>query len=177
MIPEENRTVVPLVTGSTDAVGPGIRLRMAREQLGLSVEVVAKAFNLSCHLIQAIEKDDYTRAPGQVFVRGYLRAYAKLVQLPADEIVDAFNSLQVKERSTGRPTRQFYRQQVTVKSRSMRWVTYLIGVSLIVLVAVWWQSQRSFERKRFLPEVSAALQDLHLPQMSTSQKPDDEAII
>jgi cytoskeleton protein RodZ len=61
--------------------GPGRRLREERERLGITVREVAEHLNLTAAVVHAIEADDYSRLPGPVFVRGYLRAYARLLQL------------------------------------------------------------------------------------------------
>lgn len=70
-------------------VGPGARLRARRESLGLSVDQVADRLRLDVKYIQALEQDNHAIAP-PVFVRGYLRSYAVLLQLPADAIVECY---------------------------------------------------------------------------------------
>ncbi len=62
-------------------VGPGQLLRAEREALGVTVREVADTLNLSITIVQALEADDYDRMPGTVFARGYIRAYARLLDL------------------------------------------------------------------------------------------------
>ena len=71
--------------------GPGERLRAAREALNLSFDDVVHELRLEGNIIAAIERDDLDGLSAPVFVKGYLRSYARLVQLPEQEIVDAWH--------------------------------------------------------------------------------------
>lgn len=65
----------------------GAMLRTARNQRNLQIEQVAKELHLDARVVIAIENDDQAALPEPIFVQGYLRSYARLVGLPADEIV------------------------------------------------------------------------------------------
>lgn len=67
--------------------GPGAALRAARESLGITCREVAEALNLSLRAVEAIEVNDYENLPAPVFTRGYIRAYAKLLELDPDPLV------------------------------------------------------------------------------------------
>jgi cytoskeleton protein RodZ len=58
---------------------PGALLAAAREELNLSVSDVARHLKLSPAQVEALEEGAYDRLPGRVFVRGFLRNYAKLL--------------------------------------------------------------------------------------------------
>ncbi len=66
---------------------PGSILRAEREALGVTVREVSETLNLSMSAIEAIEADDYERLPGPVFARGYVRAYARLLELEPDPLL------------------------------------------------------------------------------------------
>ncbi|MBI3561863.1 MAG: helix-turn-helix domain-containing protein [Gammaproteobacteria bacterium] len=69
---------------------PGRRLRAAREIAHISVVEAAGHLRLDPQLISALEEDKYTNLPGAAYVCGYLRAYARLLKLPENEIVQAY---------------------------------------------------------------------------------------
>lgn len=79
-------------TETVAAVSPGARLSQARSQRGLTVEQVARETNLSPRYVKALDTDDYDTLPGAAFIRGYIRRYAQLVQLPPDELVADFDA-------------------------------------------------------------------------------------
>jgi cytoskeleton protein RodZ len=60
---------------------PGRQLAAARENCGLSVADVAHQLKLSSAQVEAMEAGNYERLPGAVFVRGFIRNYARLVKL------------------------------------------------------------------------------------------------
>ncbi len=68
-------------TASVDAMSPGARLAAERQAHGLTIEQVASQLNLAPRQIVALESDDYAALPGMVIVRGFLRAYAKLLKI------------------------------------------------------------------------------------------------
>ena len=70
--------------------GPGVALKAAREALNVSVREVADALNLPLHVVEAIEANDYDRLPQAVFTRGYLRSYARLLELDSEAIVASY---------------------------------------------------------------------------------------
>jgi len=72
------------------STGPGNQLRAERESLGVTVREVADTLNLSITVVQALEADDYERLPGTVFARGYIRAYARLLELDPAPLLERY---------------------------------------------------------------------------------------
>lgn len=72
--------------------GPGGRLRAARKAMNVEIREVADALNLPATSIEALEGNDFAELPNLVFARGYVRAYAKLVELDPDPVVAAFQA-------------------------------------------------------------------------------------
>jgi cytoskeleton protein RodZ len=60
---------------------PGAALAAARKARGASVEDVARLLKLSVDKVQAIEADDHSQLPAPIFVRGFIRNYAKLLNI------------------------------------------------------------------------------------------------
>lgn len=69
----------------------GSKLREARERKGLSAETVSRETMLTLRYVQALETNDFDALPGTAFVRGYVRRYAELVGLNADELIASFD--------------------------------------------------------------------------------------
>ncbi len=67
--------------------GPGRRLRESRLGRGLEIEWVANQLHLKPSLVETLENDDFDHLPSPVFVKGYLRNYARLVSEPEEEIL------------------------------------------------------------------------------------------
>jgi cytoskeleton protein RodZ len=68
----------------------GETLRMAREQQGLSLDVISKRTKINTEKLQAIEENDIQRLPSGIFLRGFLRAYAREVGLDVEDTVNRY---------------------------------------------------------------------------------------
>ena len=65
-------TTTGVVSESGNDVGPGRRLREAREAAQLTVAEVASRMRLKPRVLEQLENDNYERLHGSTFVRGYL---------------------------------------------------------------------------------------------------------
>ncbi|WP_298446933.1 RodZ domain-containing protein [uncultured Marinobacter sp.] len=74
---------------ANEAVGQ--QLKRARERQGLSIAQIADAQHLRNGVVQAIENGDYAQIDSELFLKGYVRAYAKQVGLDADAIIADLN--------------------------------------------------------------------------------------
>lgn len=66
---------------------PGKTLAAQREAMGWTVEQVADQLKLAVRQVIALEQGDYANLPGPAVVRGFVRAYAKVVKLDAAPLV------------------------------------------------------------------------------------------
>lgn len=72
-----------------DNGGLGARLSEARQAQNLATGDVARRLKLSVGQVEALEAGRFDDLPGPVFVRGFIRNYAKLVKLDPDELLQA----------------------------------------------------------------------------------------
>ena len=63
------------------AVAIGQELRAAREGKGLSIGEVADRLKLSVKQLNAIERGDFASLPGATFARGFVRSYARYMEM------------------------------------------------------------------------------------------------
>lgn len=89
---EENSRRVELK--SEDEVGR--RLKRAREAKGLSLADVARDLRIDARFLEAIEAEDFAPLSGSVYVKGYLRNYARRVDLDPETVIAAFDKLGVE---------------------------------------------------------------------------------
>ncbi|NBC22636.1 MAG: DUF4115 domain-containing protein [Gammaproteobacteria bacterium] len=81
----------------SDPKRPGEVLRARREALDVTVREVAETLNLSMAMIEALEADDASKLPGTVFARGYVRAYARLLELDPKPLLEYYPKTEVAE--------------------------------------------------------------------------------
>jgi len=70
-----------------DGAATGVALKAARAAQNLSVAEVARQLRLSVSQVEALEAGAFDRLPGPVFVRGFIRNYARLLKIDADGIL------------------------------------------------------------------------------------------
>ena len=79
--------------GSGLVPGVGERLRLAREMRSLSVSDVAQTLKLAPRQVEALENGDWQGLPGQTFVRGFVRNYARRLQIDPTPLMEQLDSL------------------------------------------------------------------------------------
>lgn len=69
----------------------GESLREARVAAGWTVGEIANRLNLTETAVESIEGNQFDRLPGTTFARGYIRSYAKILGLDADQLAKNFD--------------------------------------------------------------------------------------
>ncbi|RYE92507.1 MAG: helix-turn-helix domain-containing protein [Myxococcales bacterium] len=70
----------------------GKYLRKRREGRAMSVEEIARATRIPIPSLERLESDRFDDLPGEVFVRGFLRSYARAVGLPVDDVMARYSA-------------------------------------------------------------------------------------
>ncbi|MGI5902495.1 MAG: helix-turn-helix domain-containing protein [Desulfitobacteriia bacterium] len=78
--------------------GEGQILRNAREEKGWSYQDVEKALKIRVRYLQALENEEYNILPGTAYTKGFLRTYARHLNLDPEEIISLFNASSEEEK-------------------------------------------------------------------------------
>jgi cytoskeletal protein RodZ len=73
-----------------DSVGQ--HLRQQREAKAMSIEEVARATRVPMSSVERLESDQFDELPGEVFVRGFMRSYARAVGLDPDDVLARYTA-------------------------------------------------------------------------------------
>lgn len=74
-------------------VSCGELLAKTRQAKGLSEKDIAKELRINASVIEMIECNDFEAIGASVFVKGYLRQYANLLDLSEDLLLDSYNQI------------------------------------------------------------------------------------
>lgn len=80
-------------TEAAQELSLGARLQVAREALGLSRAEAAQAIKFSPRQIEALENETFAALPGATVVRGFIRSYARLLQMDAEPLLALYGRL------------------------------------------------------------------------------------
>lgn len=111
-------------------------LRSQRELRGLSRDDIAKATRIPPTLVAALEDGQADRLPERVFVLNYVKSYAQVVGLSADDVVNRFHEIP----GTLAPT-ETSPLALEAARRKSAWVVVavlLVVAALAAAVLYWW---------------------------------------
>jgi len=80
-----------------ELVGIGETLKEARKARGLSLEEVAEKTKIRPRYLEAIEVENFDLLPGQIYVRGFIRNYARFLGLNPEPLVALFDECYGKQ--------------------------------------------------------------------------------
>jgi len=89
------------MSGASEALGQ--RFRVAREARGMSLSDVAERIRIRSVYLAAIEEENWSIIGAPVYVRGFLRTYARFLGLDPEEAVAAFNRAEGAPQQSGPP--------------------------------------------------------------------------
>ena len=137
----------PEVVAAT-RVNPGETLRQARESNGWSLAQVALKLNLTVASLSNLEAGAFDKLPGHTFARGYIRAYAKLLDMDQTVLVQQFDQYTGSD-AQGSSVHSLGRieEPVRVSHTILRIVSLLLLIAVIGGGFVWWQDQPSLRTK------------------------------
>jgi cytoskeleton protein RodZ len=129
------------MTARDDPEGPGAQLREARHRANFSLEDVSAELHLNPETVRALEENCFEDLPAPAFVRGYIRSYARLLNLPPGPILEAYD----RKGFTAPTIVPDIARQPQAKSTDVpvRLATYLVAAGLVVMVVMWWQSREA----------------------------------
>lgn len=124
--------------------GPGPQLRDARCAKKLSIEEAARRLKLEAAILEALERDDYSSMAAPLYVRGYLTGYARLLDVPEQDVLDRFRQAQGQSASPVISVERSLGRQARSSDRGVRWFSYGFGIAILA-VATYWGYERWLE--------------------------------
>ncbi|HEY7884530.1 MAG TPA: RodZ domain-containing protein [Cellvibrionaceae bacterium] len=149
---------------------PGALLVSARERMGLTQEQVAAELKIQLKKIRALESDEFHLMFSEVFARGYLRSYAKLLHIDGEQLVQLY----ANAHGTQEPVAEVKDSlNLTIRSTPSPWPMRLLLVALILLVwivAYWYFTDTQSDLSSAVNEtdpISPPAQVAELPEPQT----------
>lgn len=126
---------------------PGATLKEARQRLGASVADIANALHLKDEVVVALEEGQHDRLPPPVYVVGYVRAYARLVDLNEETLRNRIEAAMPKvvPAPGSSPATVVPRPRPTLGERAQRNFGAIIALVVLLVAigaasALWWAS-------------------------------------
>lgn len=119
--------------GPSDALGE--RFRAAREARGLSLSDVAEQIRIRSLYLAAIEDENWSTIGAPVYIRGFLRTYARFLGIDPEEAVAAFNRVHPPAPPQGLTSREPAGEVGAGRRGTLLiWIAGVVAVLLIAFV-------------------------------------------
>jgi cytoskeleton protein RodZ len=166
----------------------GETLRCERLRRNLQLDQISRELRISARFLEAIESEQFDQLPAPVFVRSFVRQYARLLGLNDQELTAQLQRT-IEPAEAAAPAQEEPRQVMqeihvpkmeweTVGERRFQWkapLSSLAGVVSVMLVCsvvyAWWQRQHTAAA----PGASAVTQAVHAPAPPTPEPPSAQA--
>jgi cytoskeleton protein RodZ len=117
----------------------GARFKAAREAMNLTEKEASARLHLKPYLITVIETERFENGPPAIFMRGYIRSYGRLLNLPEKEITQALAQLNLATPTTLPPISTMQTRTIQY-GNNVGWSTSLVVIVLVGLVGMWWHT-------------------------------------
>ncbi len=129
-----------------DVLTPGQMLKQARKERNLTRADISEQLNLSTTIIEQLEQDQYQEVRQRpVFIYGYLRNYAKLVEFSPDTIHTMINMLSQSDLVDATPpqAKSLYKPKHEFKPFVLvrNWLCYIAAIAMCASI-IWFMTSR-----------------------------------
>lgn len=168
------------IESSAPGMGPGEKLQAARIAKGMTLEDVANKMHLSTCILTYLEENDFSEITAPIFVKGYLRAYSRLVGIDENMIIQQYSTDYIH----GDPPISSISNTATELSAAdprVRWMTYLVVLGLIALLSTWWwnryqQAPQTVSLESSNPALISS-ESASLPATDASRPKDSQSVV
>ncbi|WP_025732277.1 RodZ domain-containing protein [Carnimonas nigrificans] len=120
----------------------GEMLRSARERKGWGLERAAAQLNLRPSLVNGLETEEYDQLRIPAYRRGYLRAYARLLEISPEAVLKAHDATHGTGEEPMRPSSPIkpIKRPSKLGKFAFRLISLIVLVVLIAVTVLWWRS-------------------------------------
>ncbi|UNC91862.1 helix-turn-helix domain-containing protein [Candidatus Contubernalis alkaliaceticus] len=109
-------------------------LRNAREEKGLTYEEISEITKIQSRYLQALEEGDTKMFPGEVYIKGSLRNYARVLKLDDAELMNKYYQLTNQIQETPQVEMKERREKPLYTSEDAIWKNLVVGILVIFLL-------------------------------------------
>lgn len=129
---QENNNASPSQT-----LTAGAALEAARLAKGMTQQDVSKSLRYSVKQIDALEKNAFDLLPDAMITRGFIRSYARLLEIDAELLLASYRQLTASE-SDKAISIQSSMRPVQLTKESLPWLKYILASILVLLFLLAW---------------------------------------
>lgn len=140
-------TIIQQSSGTdTRQIHIGAKLQSARESMRLDRKDAAAQLRLKENVIDMIETNSFPADMPQLFIRGYIRSYGKLLQISDEDIQAAIEPIKPKAPAqSAKPAAAAQKKTETPRNYKYleQGLSVCIGLVVLFMVGAWWRGYSS----------------------------------
>ncbi len=172
----------------SSTLGVGQALREAREGMGLTLEDVANRLKFAPNQVAALEQEDFARLPEIAFVRGFVRSYARLLQLDEVSLLSKLPDPRLQEAPAQEEdsVREPFPNIYALRKSNITWLAAGLAVALVLGLFAWLFGGKESEPKvetvsvPLVEPVSAVMDTASasaVPAVESKPAPQEETVV
>ncbi len=113
----------------------GSVLEVARKLQNYSIEDISEQLKIPAKTITAIETNDINALPPPTFTQGYIRTYAKFLEIPEENVLNIYSQAVPHDRPANLKPRSNLPGEASIQSLLMKTVTLLLiaaGITAVI---------------------------------------------
>ena len=114
----------------------GSVLTQAREAQKYTVEEINRHLKIPVNLIMALEASEVDALPESIYTLGYLRNYAKFLEIPESSVVDLYNKVAIKDQSAELKQNISVKHDAQNQTPLIKSLTSFVAVMAIIAVII-----------------------------------------
>lgn len=126
----------------SNAPSAGTLLKQARENMGLSIELLSEQIKVPPNVLEAIEIDKVPKNLPDTFIRGYIRSYARKVGVDEAEVLTEVETVAAINKTTSQSDSGMQsfsrRNRRKASEKRLIYFTWFMVIGVIIAVVLWW---------------------------------------
>ena len=155
----------------------GAELKTERERRGLSLHQASQELHIGDSILDALERGDYATLGAPIFVRGHLRAYARLLGLGEEAVLSRYEQEGDKPAPPPLVTQKL---DNGLPRASTRIFSLLVVVVLCILTIAWWMHREPTPADKAASAITTPSNVAGTPASApaaTSMQPEQAAVV
>src|SRR5512145_146488 len=135
--PEVGTNAAKETAPQQSSLNVGMALREAREHLGMSVNDIADRIKFAPKQVEALEANDFAHLPRATFLRGFVRSYARVVQMDEAVLIAAL-PVESAPQTVARPPvmNVAFPAMQSLRRFNIMWLAGALGVALVLILFI-----------------------------------------
>ncbi|MBI5007167.1 MAG: helix-turn-helix domain-containing protein [Nitrosomonadales bacterium] len=150
----------------------GMALREAREAQGMSVHDIAERIKFAPRQVEALESNDFEHLPKATFLRGFVRSYARVLQLDEAALIAALPAESSPQTAVRQPIVDVsFPGWLALRRVNILWLAGALGIAVILGLFAWLADSEPVEKQSEvvvepvqLPATDASISAVAAPQ-------------